>query len=150
MDLKKRFESIDFMRAVGVLLMVQIHLGMYLLVLGDKQTATYNVMNTIAQSAAPLFLTAVGISLAISASRRKKDATDHVVKRGLFLIAVGLLFINVWNADILHYIGLYIILAFFLLKLSKFWRIVAANIFLWGAPVVLLFVNYMSGWEILA
>ncbi len=147
---KKRFKSLDFMRGLGLILMVQIHIAMYLTLTTGKSSILYFFMNRISYLAAPLFLTAVGISLVISVNRRKEKALSHETKRVLFLILLGFLFINIWNADIIHYIGIYIILAFFLLRFKKLSRFIIANIFLWGAPVILLYINYMSGWEHLA
>lgn len=145
-----RFKSIDFLRGLGIIFMIQIHLGMYLTRFIDKKLPMYQFMNFIGGMAAPFFLITIGIGLIISINRRKKQAWTHIWKRSLFLIIAGLIFINIWQGDILHYIGIYILLSFLFLKLKRPLRIIDANIFLWLAPIILLFIDYQSGWNVLA
>ena len=55
-----------------------------------------------------------------------------LIKRAIFLLAVGLLHINIWIADILHYYGIYLLVAAVLLSASGAW--------LWGLVLVCTFI----------
>jgi len=148
-ETKKRINSIDFLRAVGILSMIQIHMGMYLTEYMDKHLTFYKFMNNFGQIAAPFFLTTIGISLMISLSNRKNNAFSHIGKRSLFLIFSGLLFINIWQADILHYIGIYLLIAYLFTKLNKFQRTINAVLILVLSQVMLKLISYTSGWEVI-
>jgi uncharacterized membrane protein len=145
-----RIQSVDLIRAIGILSMVLIHISKYLLTIIDKQLVLYRLINSFGQIAAPFFLTAVGISLVISMKKQKNEGFVHTLKRGLFLIVIGLLFMTLWPGDILHYIGVFLIITLLLLYLPKIWRIVVAFIFLIVAPIALNYIDYMAGWERLA
>jgi len=153
MKKRGRIESVDLIRAIGILSMVQIHIAKYLLNVPGKSLPFYTIMNSFGQIAAPFFLVAVGISLVISTRKRKQKGENSFVytfKRGLFLIVIGLLFMFLWPGDILHYIGVFLIVTLLLLYLPKIWRVVVSFIFLIGAPIALMYVDYMAGWERLA
>ena len=142
-----RFASIDFLRGLAIILMVVIHFAKYLLVTPEKSSTTYYLINFAALFAAPLFLFIAGISLVFSLTKRKQRARSHLIKRAIFLIIVGFLFINIWPADILHFIGLFLLISLFIFKLNKPLKIIIANIFLWLSPIILIyFVNYNSAW----
>jgi uncharacterized membrane protein len=107
-------------------------------------------MGKIGQIAAPLFLMAVGINLALSSKKRGAESRSHIIKRSIFLIILGLLFMNLWQADILHYIGVFILISYFLIPLSKYTRIAIVALILSTYGFFLNMVNYSSSWEVLA
>ena len=145
----KRLNSIDFIKVIGILTMIQIHLGMYLLHPSQK-IGFYGIMNFLGKMAAPLFLFAVGINLVISINNRKKQATSHIIKRSLFLIAFGILFIIIWQPSILHFIGIFILISYLLLLFSDKIKLLTAVIFTFGSLILLKYIDYMSGWNRIA
>jgi len=149
MKKKRRFESIDFLRALAIISMVEVHMMIFLPLYTQKQNLLFAALNWFGHLAAPLFLFVIGVSLTISVSRRKKQALSHVLKRGIFIFLAGLLFILIWNPDILHYIGLFIIISYFLLKLNKPLRIATGILAIILAPILLMFIDYNSGWQII-
>jgi uncharacterized membrane protein len=143
---KKRFDSIDLIKAIGIISMVLIHIALYLTHPLEQANTPYRLLNYLAFIAAPLFLMAAGINLSISSSRRK-NSFSHIIKRGIFLIILGLLFINLWKPDIIHYIGFFIIVTFFLLAFNKYLRLLIASVFVITSPVLLFIFGYRSGWD---
>jgi uncharacterized membrane protein len=141
-----RFVSIDFLRAIAIILMVLVHFAKFLTMPAGKQSSFYPFINYLGFMAAPLFLFIVGISLIFSINKQREKPNKHILLRSLFFIVFGFLFMIAWNADILHFIGLFILISFFSLKLNKTYRIILANVFLWLAPVLLLFINYNESW----
>ena len=145
----KRLNSIDFIKVIGIITMIQIHLGMYLLSYSARTSNFYHFMSFLGKIAAPLFLFAVGINLVISVNNRKKQAKPHIFKRSLFLFIFGLLFLLIWQPSILHFIGLYLFLAYVLLFFSDKIKILAITILTFGSLWLLKFIDYSSGWELL-
>lgn len=70
-----------------------------------------------------------------------------LVKRGAFLIIIGLAFTSIWPADILHFYGFYFFCAAFLFTLKDRQLISAAFATALIFPLLLGFFNYDSGWN---
>lgn len=109
-----------------------------------------NTMAKLGQLAAPLFLTTVGINLVISVNKRGKEAKTRIIKKSVFLIILGLLFINIWQGDILHYIGIFLLISYFLLPLSKYTRTAIIILIISISGFLVGLINYSSSWEIVA
>ncbi len=105
--------------------------------------------------AAPAFVTLMGVGLALLAHKAletgdpvlRRESTSRIIKRGVFLVVLGVLNYQIWPGDILHFYGFYMALcALFLFRAS--WTPLAA-----AAVVVMLtyalgpFVDLMAGWE---
>ncbi|MFC1723879.1 DUF418 domain-containing protein, partial [Nanoarchaeota archaeon] len=90
----------------------------------------------------------MGVSLVLSAKRGYD--LKAVVRKGLIFIVFGLVFVNFWPGDILHYLGLYMIIGFVLLRFGRWVRTGIAAGFIFLAPVVLKFIDFRSGWEVFA
>jgi uncharacterized membrane protein YeiB len=98
-------------------------------------------------------LAGVGISLMSRRARETGDAQamlqtrNRLLKRALFLFVVGHAFALVWDADILHFYGVYLTVGALLLAAPgrALWRIAAA---LAGAFVLLMGIfDYEYGWD---
>lgn len=81
-----------------------------------------------------VILAGVGASLMTARARAERDlravtsARDLLLRRALFLLVVGYLFIPIWPADILHYYALYIAIGALLLRApsSVLWALAGA------------------------
>ncbi len=105
--------------------------------------------------AAATFVVLAGIGISLL-SRRARLAGDPAVrgrvratllKRALFLFVVGLLYTPIWPADILHFYGVYLAVAAFVLAVParRLWSLAAA---LAGAFAILILVfDYERGWD---
>ena len=98
-------------------------------------------------------LAGVGISLLSRRARlagdkdRLRQARATVLKRAAFLFVVGLLYTPIWPADILHFYGVYLAVAAFLLAAParRLWSLATALV---GGFVVLIVVfDYERGWD---
>lgn len=126
-DISSRLESLDILKAVAIILMVLIHFIILFLKGHSSQYPVTSIINISASVCAPIFLFVAGIALAISVDKMKekgaarKDIAKKVLKRAAFLFFGGLLLFNVWNFDILHHIGLFLIFAYLIIDLN--WKI---------------------------
>jgi uncharacterized membrane protein YeiB len=76
---------------------------------------------------AATFMILAGVGLSLLTGRGQQTSPFHpfqkpystVLKRGVFLFILGLLFHLIWDADILHFYGFYFIVALFLVNVSS-------------------------------
>lgn len=98
-------------------------------------------------------LAGIGISLfmkkAINNDDKEllKSKKITLFKRSCFLIVIGLLFSFVWQADILHYYGFYIMIGAIVVNFSakRIWTLIAIFTFIF--PLLFLVISYESGWD---
>lgn len=141
-----RYHSVNFLRALGVISMVEVHLAMYLVSPEGQSQKLYEIMGWFGHLAAPIFLISLGISLTLAVNGKDKGGTP-VKKRGAALFVLGLLFIPIWQGSILHYMGIYLLVSYSLLGVPRPIRLVIAALLLAGAPVILQYIDYSAGWK---
>ncbi len=98
-------------------------------------------------------LAGIGIAMLSRAARETGDAgllaraRTTLLKRALFLFIVGLLFAPVWPADILHFYGIYIAVAAFLLTASnsRLWFLAGSAVT--GFVALASVFDYDRGWN---
>ncbi len=104
-------------------------------------------------SALFVVLAGVGVSLLTRKAYQTQDpalikaARWTMARRGLLLFVLGLAYTPIWEADILHFYGVYFILASLVIVVSNrslLWLVV---LFTLVFPVLLLFFNYDAGWN---
>lgn len=150
-----RIIGYDFARALAILGMVIVN---YKVVMeADKNGPEWFVwlIGLLEGRAAATFviLAGVGLSLLSQKARLADDVEtlslnrNTLLKRALFLFVVGLLYISIWPADILHFYGLYIAIGALLLKVSnrRLWFL--AWVFMAIFVMLLLFFDYAAGWN---
>lgn len=154
-DSVSRIIGFDVARALAVIGMVLVN---FKVVMGAEDTGPpwlNGVMGLLDGRAAATFVILAGVGLSLVSRRARLDNdTDGIashrttlLKRALFLFVVGLLYTPIWPADILHFYGVYIAIAAFLLT--------ASDRLLWGGVValtagflvLLLFLDYEAGWN---
>lgn len=153
--LRKRIIGYDLARALAVFGMVVVN---FKIVMGAEKNGPAwlaGLVGLLDGRAAATFvvLAGAGLSLLSQKGRMQKDrdrlARDRhtLLKRALFLFIFGLLYTPIWPADILHFYGVYIALAAFLLSAPahRLWRYSGALVL---AFVVLFFtLNYEHEWD---
>jgi uncharacterized membrane protein len=98
-------------------------------------------------------LSGVGISLLSRHERGAgtglNDSSGRMIllKRALFLFVSGICLIRLWPADILHFFGLYLMLATFMLKMPERRLLVVAGFFIIAFQLLTLFFDYEKGWN---
>lgn len=100
-----------------------------------------------------VILAGAGISLLSQKGRARGDrdilAQDRrtLLKRALFLFIAGLLYSPIWPADILHFYGVYIAVAAFLLAASSRQLWIYSGTLMVAFVVLLFTLNYEQGWN---
>jgi uncharacterized membrane protein len=145
---KKRFESIDSLRGIAILLMVVYHFLFNLDYFFGLVDMNNYFIKFIGRFCAILFLLLVGVSLTLSYRKRKDYLFLHLFKRGFFIFFLGMVitfitFIlfpdNFIRFGIIHLIGLSIIISYPFLRL-KYFNLLLGFIFIF---IGLLFKNYI-------
>jgi uncharacterized membrane protein YeiB len=120
---KARIVGIDVARALAVIGMIIVN---FKIVLGENGLSwVISFTSVFDGKAAAIFVVLAGLGLALmtnSALRNKdsqqlKTAQIKIVKRALFLFIVGLSYVIIWPADILHFYGIYMLV----IMLFGFW-----------------------------
>ena len=109
-----------------------------------------SVLVGLAGRAAAVFLVLFGIGISLQTARiqmgSRPGGANPMIRRYLFLILGGMAFIPFWEADILHYIGLYGLLTLPLVRLGTKWLVLIAVGLLLGAEAGRMLFNYQAGW----
>ncbi len=158
----KRMNSIDVMRAVAILLMIQVHFMMYSSspwAFGAKFKILYDVSMELGNVPAPLFTFLVGMCLYFSFSRQEMAGISsaavraRTIKRAAFIFLFGLAFaVFIWGPnyifdwDILTLSGFSIALLYFLRKLSPKTLVLIAVFVVLLSPVLRYLADYYSYW----
>ncbi len=114
-----------------------------------------NMVSLLSGRAAATFviLAGIGISLLSSKARISNNRVElrsnriTLLKRALFLFVVGLLYTPIWPADILHFYGIYIAVAAFLLASSSRKLLVYSGLLVFGFLVMIFTLDYGQGWN---
>ncbi len=151
----RRIIGYDLARALAVFGMVAVNFKIAMGAGQGEPAWLVKLMGVFEGRAAALFvvLAGVGLSLLSRTGRVQNDrarlARDRraLLKRALFLFAVGLLYTPIWPADILHFYGVYIALAAFLLAAptGRLWLIAGSLAMAFCA--LLLAFDYERGWD---
>lgn len=151
--MNKRIIGIDVARAIAVIGMIIVN---FKVVFGSDGS---DVLKGFAQlfegKAAATFVVLAGVGLALMTNSaiqnedlsKLKKARRSIFKRALLLFVIGLSYIAIWPADILHFYGIYMLIAlWFLTKPGKH--------ILWGVlglillfPILLFFIDYEVAWD---
>ncbi len=150
-----RIIGYDLARAAAVFGMVVVN---FKIVMGAGEKGPdwlVNLVGLLEGRAAATFvvLAGAGISL-LSRKGRTLDDRDlllqdrlALLKRALFLFVIGLLYTPIWPADILHFYGVYIAVAAFLLATptARLWTL--SSSLLLAFSVLIFLLDYERGWD---
>ena len=149
-----RITGFDFARALAIFGMVIVNFKIAMGAdIGSNFLLSFAGLFEGRASALFVILAGVGITFltrkaALSGSQESiARARRTVIKRGLLLIGIGLLYTPIWEADILHFYGFYFLVAAGLLMASNRGLITAALSVVLLFPVLMLFLDYEKGWN---
>jgi len=153
--LSKRIVGYDVARALAVFGMVVVNFKVVMGAGGNGPAYLAGLAGLIDGRAAATFviLAGVGLSLISREGRilndRKVLARDRVtlLKRAIFLFIVGSVFTPIWPADILHFYGVYIAVAAFLLSTPTRRLFIFAFMLVFTFVLMLLIFDYEKGWD---
>lgn len=156
--LNTRIAGYDFARALAIFGMVAINFK-YIMGAEDNGPEWFIwFMYLLDGRAAAIFVMLAGVGLSLL-SRRARIANDlaglrknrkSLLKRAVFLFIIGMAIIKIWPADILHFYGIYIAIAAFLLSTSDQKLLMISKTFMIIFLALLFLLDYDEGyyWEI--
>lgn len=155
----RRLASVDVLRAIAILLMIQVHFVENLSPREASSAALYDLSFVLGALPAPIFTFVVGLSLWLwlwretALGRSGSELGKVIVRRGLFLFGAGLAFaILIWlpravfDWDILTLIGASTLILFPLRKLSPRKLMGLAILILLISPPLRTTTGYASHW----
>ncbi|ELZ78143.1 hypothetical protein C455_10688 [Haloferax larsenii JCM 13917] len=105
--------------------------------------------------AAALFVVLAGVGITLYTNRARlagdseslRKKRDTLFRRAVFLFVVGLLYVPIWPADILHFYGLYLTIGALAVTASRrrLWMLTSG--FVLGFVVLLFAIDYERGWD---
>ncbi len=150
-----RIIGYDLARALAVFGMVVVNFKIVMGAEASGPTWLVSLVGLLDGRAAATFVVLAGVGIALlSRKGRMADDTHRLrqdrrtlLKRALFLFIVGALYTPIWPADILHFYGVYIAAAAFLLAApSRRLGILAGGLVVTFVLLVLVF-DYEKGWN---
>ncbi len=153
--MQNRIIGYDLARALAIFGMVMVN---FKIVMGAEASGPQwlaRLVGLLDGRAAATFvvLAGVGLSLLVRKSRLAGDAhrlrqdRRTLLKRALFLFVLGLLYTPIWPADILHFYGVYIAVAAFLLAAPGKRLVLLAGGLVAVFVLLLLVFDYEKGWD---
>ncbi|HBR98089.1 MAG TPA: transporter [Gammaproteobacteria bacterium] len=142
-----RLAGLDLARFLALVGMVIVN---FRLVMGVEETETTlgYAAGLLEGRAVAVFLILAGMGLGLSYARNSGARfVVSTVKRAVFLFVLGMLNMLVFDADILHYYGLFFLLSLLLLGLSTERLALLIGVIV-GVSIVMLFaLDYDQGWD---
>lgn len=151
--MKKRIIGIDVARALAVIGMIIVN---FKIVFGSKGQGWVQFLASIFDGKAAatfVVLAGTGLALMTNSAIKNNDLTKlkivriRILKKALFLFIVGISYIAIWPADILHFYGIYMLIIVFVLTSHQKVIITTALAIILAFPILLLFWNYEMGWD---
>ncbi|UJP63786.1 DUF418 domain-containing protein [Mongoliitalea daihaiensis] len=151
--MKERIIGIDIARALAVFGMIIVN---FKIVLGENGL---NWVKSFASafdgkaSATFVVLAGIGLALMTNSALRTNDfqkiqiARIKIAKRALFLFIIGLSYIVIWPADILHFYGVYMLFILILLTSNGKTIIISTIGLILIYPFILGVLDYENGWD---
>ena len=133
MSTSERMTGYDVARAIAVLGMVMVDLR-HVLDSHHGSAALVWFFDAIEGKAAALFVLLAGVG--VSLRTRAREDVRPLVERAAILISVGLLLMHLWEYEILHFHGIYLLLAIPLLRVRTVTLWILALATVWIAMVL--------------
>ena len=151
--MKKRIIGIDVARALAVIGMIVVN---FKIVIGENGLSwVKSFVGIFDGKAAATFVVLAGVGLALMTNSAIKNndksklkiVRNRILKRALFLFIIGISYITIWPADILHFYGIYMLIIILLLTSKERTIIISAISLIIVFPMLLPFWNYEIGWN---
>lgn len=151
--MNKRIAGIDLARALAVIGMIIVN---FKVVFGGEGTIWVKSFASIFEGkAAATFVVLAGVGIALLTKKaiasndiqKLKTAKISILKRAFLLFFVGISYIAIWPADILHFYGIYMLAVLLLLRSSGKLILVSGFALIMVYPLFMMFWNYETGWN---
>ena len=150
---KQRIIGIDVARALAVIGMIIVNFKVVLGAKGHLWVETIARVFDGKAAATFVVLAGVGLALMTNTAIKNKDAIKikiiriRILKKALFLFGVGISYIALWPADILHFYGVYMAIVVLLLTCTEKTILISAIALICSFPILMIFWNYEMGWN---
>jgi len=150
---KQRIIGIDVARALAIIGMIIVN---FKIAFGGNGSGFLKSFAEIFEGkAAATFVVLAGIGLAFmtNSAIRNNDklklntVRKRILKRALFLFIVGISYIAIWPADILHFYGIYMLLVLLFLTSKPKIVLIFSTLLILLYPFLMLFLDYDNGWN---
>ncbi|TLP74157.1 DUF418 domain-containing protein [Maribacter sp. ACAM166] len=151
--MKQRIIGIDVARALAVIGMIIVN---FKVVFGENgQSWVKSFASVFDGKAAATFVVLAGVGLALMTNSAIKNddqtklkiARFRILKRAVFLFFVGISYITIWPADILHFYGIYMVIIMVLLTCKERTILISGISIIIAYPIIITFLNYETGWD---
>lgn len=151
--MKQRIIGIDVARALAVIGMILVN---FKVVFGDNGQSWVSAFAGIFDGkAAATFVVLAGVGLALMTNSaiknndqaKLKTARIRILKRAVFLFFVGISYISIWPADILHFYGVYMAIILVVLTCKRKTILISGISLILGYPILMTVLNYENGWD---
>lgn len=139
---ERRF-SLDALRALAVIFMMEVHLGFWWARGLPEQNALVGLGTMLGGMAAPLFFVVAGASLSLSARNRPERFLERTARRGMVLLILGVVFTYIemaiygpWGWGVLQSLGISLLLCGAAMRLGPAARAAAGIALMAAAPVL--------------
>ncbi|MEH6945439.1 DUF418 domain-containing protein, partial [Bacillus sp. JJ722] len=151
----KRIEGLDFARALAMFGMLIVNYTVIMGAEGNGPDWLVWFTELFQGRASATFVMLAGIGVSLMTRKARNGALSYVRenrvtlwKRSAFLFILGLLLYVVgWTGDILHYYGVYMLIASFLIMASTKLIVILSSIFLVISQILQVTLDYMNGWH---
>lgn len=150
---KQRITGFDLARALAIFGMVIVNFKIAM----NAQTGNALLLNFAElfegrASALFVILAGVGVTFLTNKARNStdvalKNSRYSLIKRGLLLIVIGLIYTPIWPADILHFYGFYFLIAAVLFNANDKILLRSSFIIMLAFPCLMLFFDYEKNWH---
>lgn len=147
--MKKRIVGIDVARALAVFGMIIVNFKMVLGQEGEGWLHSFSGVLDGKAAATFVVLAGVGIAFMTNSSYPNFDKRIglKILKRAVFLFVIGLSYILIWPADILHFYGIYMMITLLLIKSKPITILLTALAFILVYPILMFALPYDIGWD---
>ena len=151
--MKKRIIGIDVARALAVIGMIIVNFKIVLGANGLNWVKSFTGIFDGKAAATFVVLAGVGLALMTNSAIKNNDKSklkivrNRIIKRALFLFIIGISYITIWPADILHFYGIYMLIVILFLTSEERTIIISAISLIIIFPILLSFWNYEIGWN---
>lgn len=149
---QQRIIGLDLARSIAIFGMILVNFKM---VLGNVGESSFKwILDLFDGKAAATFVVLAGVGLALTFKAPSNthsryginQTTIKICKRAAFLFVIGLIYIPIWPADILHFYGIYMLLSLIAIFYPKLtWPLILLQLVAY--PVLILKFNYEQGWD---
>lgn len=151
--MKERIIGIGVARALAVIGMIIVNFKIAFGQTGSELMKSFAELFEGKAAATFVVLAGVGIALMSNSAIKNSDNIKfrkiqiRLAKKSIFLFVVGLLYIPIWSADILHFYGVYMIITLLLLKSSGKVILTTSLILILAYPFLMSIWNFDIGWN---